>query len=217
MPNPTDPRSPSPALYVLIAVTLLVSLGCLVFVVKGQMESREAREEVTALRSDIRNLKAETSAVPTPVAEKAMPSPATGTEWVTANYQDISFSYPKGWYLNTEKDAFVEGQTNLRLDSAAGELRIGGGPGTEGVVYFEKGYQMYLREIDKRQYNDFPLTATTNPNVKKVTFVCDGAGCTEEQYLFEKDGRRYVIEVYNLMEPAAPGDAVTKTIVASMK
>jgi hypothetical protein len=200
---------------------LVISLVSVLTVMRQNRQMRDMQQRLIDLQAALPSstqvvTKTDEVDVVTPPANQEGVA-ASGMQWEAASQQDVAFSYPKGWYVAVWPDSFVENQQNLRLTSALGELRIGGGPGMPGVIYFEKGYQLTLKEIHANQYTELTTTRTVNRKVMKLVITCDDAGCTDEQYVFEKDGHRYLIEVYNRMESKSTGDEVTRGFIASLK
>ncbi len=148
-----------------------------------------------------------------------MTEPAmAATDFKTMTFDGLSVSHPSAWKAVTYQDEFFGGQTNLRLTSQPGELRIGGGPGMEGVTYFDQGYQLDLRKLHPEQFLG-STGDTANPLVKRVYEGCADAGCPAASYLVEKGGKRYALDVYyfvaNDEQPSAM--STVERIVASIK
>lgn len=146
-----------------------------------------------------------------------MMEPANANLKSTA-FDGLSLSYPSSWKAVTYEDEFFGSQTNLRLTSQSGELRIGGGPGMEGVTYFDQGYQLDLRKLHPEQFLG-STGDTANPLVKRVYEGCADAGCPAASYLVEKGGKRYVLDVFYFVTNDEQPSAVStvERIVASIK
>jgi hypothetical protein len=144
------------------------------------------------------------------VGTKDPSSPA----WVAYEGWTLSFKYPKGWYASSFKDFPTSQQNNIRLTDHAGQLRLGGGPGYEGVTYFEKGFQAEFRIEDGRDF--VQLEPTTYPNVQKNITKCEEAGCPTAEYIYTGKNNVYRL-TFNWVGDDAAYQPVIENILTSLQ
>ncbi len=213
-------------LIALVVVSLIISLGALGLVVQGQNQARDAQRELVNALVMARTTSPTPSPMPAgqapqvpapgnamaPVAEPARPvAPAPqAEEWASMTYEGVTISYPKNLSATTYEDEFASGQRNLRISSSASR-RIG--IDSRGF----QGYELVMRRIDDRQYADSRKENTVNPRVSSIVEMCDGETCPDMQYIFIKDGKRYLIEVLYKMTPYQAGIDLNNKVIASIK
>lgn len=132
-----------------------------------------------------------------------------GEEWVTTVHDGVSLSYPKNLTVTTYEDEFTGGQMNLRISSSSSR-RVG-----INSIGFQ-GYELVMRQIDNRQYTDNRTERTSNPQVVRLVEMCDGSTCPDAQYLFTKNGNRYLIEVLHQMTPYQVGLDLNERVISSI-
>lgn len=141
-------------------------------------------------------------------------SNTSSTPWITYKEWDLSFKYPKGWYASSFKDFPTSQQNNIRLTDHPGQLRLGGGPGYEGVVYFEKGFQAEFRIEDGRDF--VQLGPTAYPNIQKNITECEEAGCPTAEYIYTGKNNAYRL-TFNWVGDDAVYQPVIENILASLQ
>ncbi|MBP6945263.1 hypothetical protein KBD61_05000 [Patescibacteria group bacterium] len=213
-------------LIALVVVSLIISLGALGLVVQGQSQARDAQRELVNALVMARTTSPTPSPMPVgqapqvpapvnvmaPVAEPVRPAAPTpqAEEWATMTYDGVTISYPKNLSATTYEDEFASGQRNLRVSSSASR-RVG--IDSRGF----QGYELVMRRIDDRQYADSRKENTVNPRVSSIVEMCDGETCPDAQYIFIKDGKRYLIEVLYKMTPYQAGIDLNNKVIASIK
>ncbi len=213
-------------LIALVVVSLIISLGALGLVVQGQSQARDAQRELVNALVMARTTSPTPSPMPVgqapqvpapgnamaPVAEPVRPATPMpqAEEWATMTYDGVTISYPKNLSATTYEDEFASGQRNLRVSSSASR-RVG--IDSRGF----QGYELVMRRIDDRQYADSRKENTVNPRVSSIVEMCDGETCPDAQYIFIKDGKRYLIEVLYKMTPYQAGIDLNNKVIASIK
>lgn len=206
----------------LVLVSLLTSLGIVVFLVKEQNRSASMQQEMLATLTALRATPAapvtnQPPAVMTPpattkppVADPAQPVVPQPEDWATTIFDGVSISFPKNLSATTYEDEFFGGQRNLRISSSP-TRKIG--INSTGF----KGYELVMRQIDDKQYTTARKESTVNPHVSSFIEMCDGETCPDAQYIFTKNGKRYLIEVLYQMSPYQAGIDLNNKVIASIK
>lgn len=223
MPAPSRPPSPPPAsrpvvtqtFGILVALAILSSVAFLALYFKSEQDAEQARMNAATLSAQLTRLEEQLiTPTKTPTA-----SGSEGTSkmkaWLMHDSWDLKFNYPQGWSVATFEDEFVEGQTNLRLTSSPGELRLGGGPGTAGVLYFYEGVQIEIKKFAAGQASE-KLVATDYPNIQKVDEECEEVGCPTALYVFTGSQNKYWITIYTNPEPDQNVSSIITMFLASL-
>ena len=129
-------------------------------------------------------------------------------EWATIMHNGVSISYPKNLSVTTYLDKDTSGQTNLRISSSAVRK-----VGVDSTSFH--GYELVMRQMNNQQYSENRKEETSNPRVSSIVEMCDGSTCPDAQYIFVKNGKRYLIEV--LYQPYQAGINLNDRVIASIK
>lgn len=227
MNESSSSNSSQSALIALVIISLVISLGTMGFLIQQQNRSADIQQELlatlTALRTpplsspDIINGQPPQEIPPlngapsaTNSAGQVPPQSSQNDDWTTVTHDGITISYPKNLSVTTYEDEFVSGQRDLRISSSA-TRKIG----IDSRNF--QGYEIILRQIDDRQYSDNRKESTVNPRVSSIVEKCDGETCPSAQYVFIKNGKRYLIEVLYQMNPYQAGIDLNNRIIASIK
>lgn len=206
------------AVVVLAIAAIALSLSNVV-----QLRDQRRQMEASFVALSARILATATVPTSTATATSATHPPTTGSivivpsGWKQTTYNDVQLSYPTTWFATIYEDEFVGGQKNLRIASEKGELRIDTRVPSK-VISFDTGYQLVVRELDAQQYIGMITELTVNPQILRIASTCDGeASCPYGQYLFEKNGKRYLFEVFNRLPQEGAGIVITDQILASIQ
>lgn len=203
--SPTMMTKPSGIHITIIVLALLTVLGLGGLYYKTDMDAKRAETNATNLSAQLGRLEARTTSKPSTETKD------TGTY----TWNSLQFKYPKGWFITTYDDSFVQDQKNLRVTSAEGELRLGGGPGRVGTVYFLEGFQADIRLLTTGQ-NLGKMGSTEFPKVQKVIEECVDAGCPSAQYIYTSDDGAYIITI-DYVGSDAVNQPIIKDFLASLR
>lgn len=193
---------------IVIALAILNAVGMLVLYFK-----------IDLLSTQITAMPRTTDVVFTPTPSKADNPPVIlpGKTWISYTAANLKFAYPDNWIVAPYPDDFVQGQQNLRLTSSPGQLlaaHSSGGPGTPGVTYFEKGFEIEMRKLAAGQ--DFgKMAPTPYTHIQKVVEVCEEAGCPDAEYLYFGKENTYAI-IVNYIDDKNVAHSIIDTFLASL-
>ncbi len=213
-------------LIALVVISLLASLGTMGLLVREQNQSANVQRELLTTLAALRSIQTPpspaTNSQPSratapvntmpPVTDSArqIAPPSQNDDWAVMTHDGVSISYPKSLSATTYEDEFTSGQRNLRISSSASRK-----VGIDSRNF--QGYELVMRRIDDQQYSDNRKESTVNPRVSSIVEMCDGETCPDAQYIFIKNGKRYLIEVLYQMTPYQAGIDLNNRIIASIK
>ncbi len=214
-------------LIALVAVSLIASLGTMGLLVRQQNQSANAQRELLTTLAALRSAPAPSTAtanvqpsqVAAPANEKPpvtnsvgqVAPPSQKDDWLTATYDGVSISYPKTLSATNNEDVLAYyGQNDLRISSSPDRKH--------GIDFRDlKGYDLIMRKVDDQLYANNRKESTVNPLVSSIVEMCDGEACPDAQYIFIKNGKRYLIEVRYRMTPYQAGVDLNDRVIASIK
>lgn len=225
-PTPT-PSSSHAVLITLISISLLASLGTMGLIVRGQNRADLSQQQLVSALVLLRSNVPSVPSTPTVQEPSTIPQANTATsvtsglaqqsalmppadEWGTIVHDGVSISYPTNLSVTTYPDEFTGGQTNLRISSSAVRKL-----GVDSTSF--RGYELIIRQVDDKQYDVNRKEGTINPRVSSIVEMCDGSTCPDAQYIFVKNGKRYLIEALYQMSPYEAGVNLNERIIASIK
>lgn len=206
-------------LIALVVLSLLTSLATMGFLVRERNQNatvqRELLTTLAALRSaptpDAQAPSAPVNTPPPAANPGFQPAPSSqNDEWMVTVHEGVSISYPKNLLVTTYEDEFFSGQRNLRISSSI-TRRVG----IDSTNF--QGYELVMRKIDDQQFADHSKESTLNPNVFSIIELCDGETCPDGQYIFTKNGERYLIQTLYQMRPYQAGIDLNDRIIASIR
>jgi len=190
----------------IVALTVMCAVGFFVLYFKSELDVQQTGQEIGIIRSQLENNIVRKSGyhqgMTTMEGTKDEPSDYASSadiEYVAFNGWDLAFKYPKDRFVALVDDSYVSGQKDVRITSSEGSLFLSGGVGDDPQPgQFTQGYQITLWKLSPEQNpvgKDARLEATQNPLVKRINFICDGAGCPYERYLITTKHGRYQMDV----------------------
>lgn len=224
--NNGQPANPSHKLLVaLVSVSALLSLGTMGLFIQEQGRSTRAEQELIATLAALRTNSPASPSVTNGLQPAVIPpvdamrpitdpvpqvAPPSKDDWAVIVHEGVSISYPKNLTATTYEDEFTSGQRVLRISSSASRK-----VGVDSRNF--QGYELVMKGMDDRQYSDNRKESTVNPQVSSIVEMCDGDTCPDAQYVFIKNGKRYLIEVLHQMKPYQAGIDLNNRIIASIK
>lgn len=206
-------------LIALVVISLLASLATMGFLVRERNQNASVQRELLTTLAALRSAPTPDTQAPSAPVNTPPPAanpgrqpvpPSQNDDWMVTVHEGVSISYPKNLSVTTYEDEFFSGQRNLRISSSA-TRRVG----IDSTNF--QGYELVMRKIDAQQFLDHRKETTLNPNVSSIVELCDGETCPDAQYLFTKNGERYLIEALYQMAPYQTGVELNDRIIASIR
>lgn len=220
-------------LLALLAVCV-IAVGSLVYTQSATLEQQAMSLQGINQRLTALQLKAQTTlptaatpATATPAVAPAVQPPQkiallNSCKTAPSAYIGLCYDYPSSWILTGYKTE-MDQRPAVRITSEPGRLFTAestGGPGTPGVTYFQKGYQINIEAITTGSASDYlgkkvPGTMYLFEPVQ----LCNEVGCPAERYYANDLSRNspfFEIDVNYDGVPTAEARANIDTILKSI-